>query len=1487
MRLPWNGVRLTLLPERESFDTADAPETQGTEFRLPWAKDRSSSTRRALSASPITNDDICELPETVARILGESLLFLRHVTLAEVRRNGKLVASYAATRDVATGRLDIDVRPAGRTSSWHVLHADAAQRMARLCERFATLSHLRRSTKVTVAIPVDQEAGTTGRFFAYLPTEQQHGLSAHINADFFPKLDRKAIVLDGGQHQQAWNAVLIECAAATLAENLVALREHLAPTQLWKLISDAYTTAERATNGGAPPELSAFRKAIEAALARHPPIAMDTLGAWWPARELLHTRTELEADEVSALRQIGVKLIHPSLAEYSDVLCKAGVSLLDARSLAEALEDAPVLEELSSGGRVPSKQRRSLLEPLWRTMDKFLARPTSSNRPLSSAPLFLRHDHRLARFEQGRRRPEGASLERLAKWFPSLPLPHPSLEEHIHTLSLAEELEPELVVSELENACRPDGLTTFLAHAEPSELRRFYRLLRDLMVGRTREARPQTLAALAVLPIFRSGDGYVAAQDAFLPGDFEDPVGVASLLAKECYDSVTQEFLQVHLGVRKQSIEIYVEAQMPIFFADPPPVEKYKKLLIVLADHSSSLLAAPNLKSTLREIRMIPVRDGGWAVPDRTYKHTEELEKLIGFGPEWWLDEERTPGTRATDAFLLDLGVRDAPCAEHLLRTLDELTDGEPTEEVRKQAENLFYVICDNFSRWEEEDGIDLEWLRQYESEPIFPADGVDDEWFSGEELYTPFRSAAFASQAKILPFRKTQRLNPNALGFFGIESEPTTEMVIAHLRHCVGEGVAVSPVAYRILNERASDPADTALMKELRDEACIWSEKDNGYLKPNRLFWTAPGLGRFGAQVPPRAREYQRFFDAVGVAEQPTPHQYVDIAKQIAGEYGEGRRLDTDDVTVMRNCLREIAAAIEDPDAELRKDASSLLDCPCILNRADCLSYVHDVAFEDSEWHVAPFGDDIVGMLAPDDPDIRPLYEHLGVEPVSKVVTRLADEVTRQRDNPETSSRFSERALLFVRLLHDQPVSVRKKLLLALRELRVIECEVLRARHKWSLGDNEFTSDAQDAMAIFETDGSRLYIRPSANTPTSSTYAETLRSIFHVLLPQAGGHELPKLVFIGKHLMTAASIGEAEGELADAGIPELADTWDSAEALPESGTLGDFPVVEDSPDCGMEEQPVETTEADSASRPKEMDAPPEPAQNGAGQAADRVRPRWGRGKPDLGNDRREGHPAATRVADPSATEDRGSEPRSGSGQVARSVGQRRSTTAAANQRRDRLRSYVTARNPGTEVPSSASRDPKHRYAVEEAARSIVCEYEVKRGRTTEQMPPMHPAYDIKSFDRDGNVVRLIEVKGIDGEWGDLGVGLKKRQFSEAWDEGDRYWLYVVEFARDPERARVHPIQSPAVKVGEFFFDRNWRGVAESVEDDLRLAFRAGARMRHRKFGQGTIRERNERGHSVELVIDFDSGGAKALALNLSQMELAIGEEAFDGDALS
>ena len=553
----------------------------------------------------------------------------------------------------------------------------------------------------------------------------------------------------------------------------------------------------------------------------------------------------------------------------------------------------------------------------------------------------------------------------------------------------------------------------------------------------------------------------------------------------------------------------------------------------------------------------------------------------------------------------------------------------------------------------------------------------------------------------------------------------------------------------------------------------------------------------------------------------------------------------------------------------------------------ADHLAYTHDVAIKDSDWHVAPFGGEINTMLAPSEAEIQSLYEHLNVALVSGVVTQTVDQITAASKCPEISSRFSERAHLFIRLLHDQPFNVRRTLLQRFNVLTVMECEALRVKHVWSLGGNEFTSDARDATAFFDASGPTLYVRGPV---TGSVWTEALRSTFHVLLPHAGGHDLPNLVFIGKHLLTAASVEAAEVELTDAGIPSLSDTWDTAELPPASGMLDGFSGVQDLTVIGTKEQASETPEEDPSSISRGESTPPEPMEGGADNATAGPGDVWVTGRTNASDDRR-----TTRTdTNQGPNTPRGEKGRSGNSESgfgsrpsAQSLGQRRSREAAATQRRNRLRSYVRPIDPDKPRFDVTAKSSNHVYDVEEAARFIVCNYEQTRGRTAEQMPPRHPGYDIKSYDRRGNVERLIEVKGIDGEWVEFGVGVKRRQFSEAWDEGERFWLYVVEFACDLEHARVHPIQNPAMKVDEFFFDQNWRGVAESVDDDLRAAFKTGAQIRHRAFGKGTIRARNERGHSVELTIDFVIGGVKPLALNLTQLELITEAEESDGDALS
>jgi hypothetical protein len=60
----------------------------------------------------------------------------------------------------------------------------------------------------------------------------------------------------------------------------------------------------------------------------------------------------------------------------------------------------------------------------------------------------------------------------------------------------------------------------------------------------------------------------------------------------------------------------------------------------------------------------------------------------------------------------------------------------------------------------------------------------------------------------------------------------------------------------------------------------------------------------------------------------------------------------------------------------------------------------------------------------------------------------------------------------------------------------------------------------------------------------------------------------------------------------------------------------------------------------------------------------------------------------------------------------------------------------------------------------------------------------------------------------------DRPVGLSRPQFDCARERGAAYWLYVVEHATNPTRARVLRIQDPIALARTFTFDRGWAKIA-------------------------------------------------------------------------
>jgi hypothetical protein len=205
-----------------------------------------------------------------------------------------------------------------------------------------------------------------------------------------------------------------------------------------------------------------------------------------------------------------------------------------------------------------------------------------------------------------------------------------------------------------------------------------------------------------------------------------------------------------------------------------------------------------------------------------------------------------------------------------------------------------------------------------------------------------------------------------------------------------------------------------------------------------------------------------------------------------------------------------------------------------------------------------------------------------------------------------------------------------------------------------------------------------------------------------------------------------------------------------------------------------------------------------------------------------------------------------------------------------------RLLSYVRQRQEGESEADDQDNPSEHNLAVEIVARSAVCAYEKERGRVAEQMAQTHPGYDIISLNPLTGEDRFIEVKGVNGEWNQTGVGLSRLQFSNAQDYGDRYWLYVVEFVSDPEHIRVHPIRSPATQVTSFMFDGNWRDAVTDERADPSSLFAPGVRVHHQDMGMGTIRDVVSRGNTKLLTILFDgkSQATPNVTLNLHRMRI-------------
>jgi superfamily II DNA or RNA helicase len=122
----------------------------------------------------------------------------------------------------------------------------------------------------------------------------------------------------------------------------------------------------------------------------------------------------------------------------------------------------------------------------------------------------------------------------------------------------------------------------------------------------------------------------------------------------------------------------------------------------------------------------------------------------------------------------------------------------------------------------------------------------------------------------------------------------------------------------------------------------------------------------------------------------------------------------------------------------------------------------------------------------------------------------------------------------------------------------------------------------------------------------------------------------------------------------------------------------------------------------------------------------------------------------------------------------------------------ERLASALILPHPEREAPEV--RRLRANAETEATAMCVAIEYETKMGRAVADVHEQNLGYDLTSLDTQSGELRLIEVKGIGGEKGTIGLTPNEKRVAE--DRRDCYWLYVVTHCDTEPRLQI--VKDPA-----------------------------------------------------------------------------------------
>lgn len=1471
------GIEMQLIPVDGSGVTKVIPRAGGTEFELPWAA-LASETRKGLNASPTPPDVVGLVVDAIAEIMARGLFFLRSLRTIELFRNGNLVRCVSIARD--GGVVDLKIRPEGRHEKWKILTRDASDLATEraVFDDFPVLIELDRSPVVSIALPVHDEP-VEGLLYAYLPTEQASGLPLHINADFFPHPTRRTITLTGEQHERYWNELLLDTAARAIAENFEEVRDLIGPRRLWALAASAFALKEK-------PSFKSFW--LEMHVAAKVSRSVLTVDSEMALPSECYLPEQLSADAQIALASIGVKLLHADLRPYWSVFQALTASPLRLPALVAALEVAKITTEYPH------------LRELWAAVDAILTQ--SKGRQdlsalvgrLKAVKFVLDYKGVPASINELYRPVVGIEPTRIHRFLPGTPLVQSEVLELSALAALIDVYRFDDFARELAAAIPDEETAIAVIGLDDEGQRELYDLLPAFLLD---EITTASCARLFNTPFLRTRSGFVEPSRGQLPGGFVDPVGYFELVDTSLMSDSLQTFARDFLRVEVLTFQAYVDDHLEDILKGDPSREQYVALLNEILGHRAELDAGGGLRS-LAALAFVRTRAGTYARPSECYFWSPQIDALLGSDQRYFVDESWMPTGRAAARFqdVLEgpLGMRRTVSIEHLVSRIDEIASTQTIDQIADRTQPIVRHILDRFARLTGEERAALERLKSIIWLPA-SIDGarIDGKRFGPSALYRSFRAAGYASQVNVvdLPILRggaqASRSLIDFLDFLEIKAEPPTEAIVAHLEHCMRNRTAASDVVYAMLSERLGGE-DAASIDRLSGTAFIYDSELKEYLRPDQIFWEPTYFRGYWHAPSPRMRQRETLYRHLGVEDAPKAPNYIALLKGIAAKAS----VSEIDEEVHRRCLAWLASAFERDDQGALTELRAVGDEPILLNLNGATIWSDEAAWLDSSILVEPFAgaldERLVSPPAVSRVAVTRLYRELGVARFSEIARLVLAEVPNGIPAPEATERLQSRGDLLLWLapnaeFHDQLRSI-------LTHIEVQTVERLQVHVEIVEYDPPVRSPVGEVDAYFDTETSLLYIRAAAGE--SFDWSAAFKAIFTPLEQLTIGVDTPPLIMTAAYLVTMQTRAEAERALRNANyhppeVPyqdlpqtdELRDTQDDAavEALEGEEVISGGGDAQDVAEVGAfdegaagdvhdhasddllptrDEEEIEAEEAEDTNH----------ATDGAGHEA------TGHHEGQSGGHGSENAPFPSKSdqgafgAEPTGSAHGGTSGDGGWGPRPRD--RQGPSRAERQERRSRLLSYVnaTTREGYSGEPAQSAEDIGP--LIDDAAIKAVLKYERRAGRDPIEQPHYNPGFDIVSGSKDGLPRRLIEVKGLEGEWTERGVKLSHVQFATAQTYPGEYWLYVVEHARDLKNQRVSAIANPFSKVVEYWFDHGWKGVIEETAAASDFNLEVGGKLKHFIWGIGTIEKVHRHGMAISLLMNFGFQGRKMIPFN-------------------